>query len=116
MWPSLLRNYVKCLSAVIVLTAGTLTYAQEPPRQSSVAEPGRDRAAQGAAVRERLQSLSRGLVFPLPTTGMPVRIEAELRLDGKVIMSERRTASADAPRVIHLFTKGAEHFGALRDQ
>ena len=56
-----------------------------------------------------------GLALPLRTTGTPVWIEAELRLDGKVVMSEQRVVSPD-DRVVHLFAHGAEHFGALRDQ
>lgn len=114
MWASLLSNYAKSLSAVVVLAAGTLAYAQEPPRLSAA---GRDRAvAPSAAVRERLQLQSKALAFPVPTTGAPIRIDAELRLDGKVIMTEQRTVSEDFRRVITLFAHGAGHFGALRDQ
>lgn len=113
---SLLGNWLKCLVAGILLTVGNLAYAQDMQRRSGAAAPDRDRASrQSAMLPGRVPVESHGLTFPLRTTGAPVWIEAELRLDGKVIMSEQRVASADA-RVIHLFADGAGHFGALRAQ
>ena len=113
---SLLRNSLKCLVAGILLTVGNLAYAQDVQRRSGAAEPDRDRAPrQSAVLRGRVPVESRGLAFPLRTTGAPVWIEAELRLDGKVIMSEQRVASPD-DRVVHLFAQGAGHLSALRDQ
>jgi hypothetical protein len=113
---SLRRNWLKCLVAGILLTVGNLAYAQDVQRRSGAAEPERDRAPrQSAVLRGRVPVESRGLAFPLRTTGGPVWIEAELRLDGKVIMSEQRFASPD-DRVVHLFAHDAGHLGALRDQ
>jgi hypothetical protein len=104
------------LLGTLFLGAAPLCWAQDAQRRSGAAEPQRDRAPRQSAVLPGLAPAeSRGLAFPLRTTGGPVRIEADLRLDGKVIMSEQQVASADA-RVVHLFAHGAGHFGALRDQ
>jgi hypothetical protein len=104
------------LLGTLFLGAAPLCWAQDAQRRSGAAEPQRDRAPRQSAVLPGLAPAeSRGLAFPLRTTGGPVRIEADLRLDGKVIMSEQQVASADA-RVVHLFADGAGHFSALRDQ
>lgn len=112
----LFRNLLRCLVAVILLTAGNLAYAQDVQPRSGAAAPDRDRAPrQSALLRGRVPVESPGLAFPLRATGAPVWIEAELRLDGTVIMAEQRVVSPDA-LVVHLFAKGTGHFGSLRDQ
>ncbi len=111
---SLLGNWSKCLVAGILLTVGNLAYAQDVQRRSGAGELDRDRAPRQKSAG-RVPAENRGLAFPLRTAGGPVWIEAELRLDGKVIMSEQRVASPDA-RVVHLFAHGAGQLGVLRDQ
>ncbi|HEV8580934.1 MAG TPA: hypothetical protein VGX68_17850 [Thermoanaerobaculia bacterium] len=111
-----MTTWLKSLLAVILLTVGNFAYAQDVQRRSGAAGPDRHRAPrQSAVLPGRVPAESRGLAFPLLATGAPVRLEAELRLDGKVIMSEQLVARADV-RVVHLFAQGAGHFGALRDQ
>jgi|tagenome__1003787_1003787.scaffolds.fasta_scaffold20940904_3 hypothetical protein len=110
----LLRNWLKYLVAMILLTVGNPAYAQDVQRRSGAAEPDHDRTPrQSTVLGGRVPVGGQGLAFPLRTTGAPVWIEAELRLDGKVIMSDQQIASPGA-RVVHLF--GAGQLGALRDQ
>ena len=99
----LLRNWLKYLVAMILLTVGNPAYAQDVQRRSGAAEPDHDRTPrQSTVLGGRVPVGGQGLAFPLRTTGAPVWIEAELRLDGKVIMSDQQIASPGA-RVVHLF-------------
>jgi hypothetical protein len=82
---------------------------------ASAAEPARDRAPRQGATLRPSAAEPLAVLFPVHTGGEPVRIEAELRLNGEVIMAERRSLPAEADRV-RLFTRVAGHFEALRDQ